>query len=69
MKKTIKLTENDLNNLIKRVIKEQGGESNPYMDELFKNIKSGFCKTKQMEKPRVRVQCNDGTYYLIEKYS
>jgi hypothetical protein len=59
MKKSIRLTESDLNRLVKRIINEESGESNPYMDELFKNIKSGFCKTKQIEKPRVRVQCDD----------
>ena len=36
---------------------------------LTSKVKTGACKTaKQIEGPRIKINCNDGTWYRIERF-
>ena len=44
-------------------------DSDKYFSDLTSKVKTGACKTaKQIEGPRIKINCNDGTYYRIERF-
>ena len=67
MKKTIKLTESDIHQLIKKVIEEQSNTN--FFNKMVDGVKSGKCKVLEGGgEARARISCNDGTYYELNRY-
>jgi hypothetical protein len=72
MKKTIKLTENDLNRLVTKIIQEQKTEINQEgkkrFDKLSNDVSKGFCVPVLSQGSRLTIKCQDGHYWIMEEY-
>lgn len=70
MKKTIRLSESDINRLIKKVINEEMDNDTPKKrwDDLVKSVNNGKCGPIGISRNQLQIKCNDGTYYYIEGY-
>ena len=72
MTKVIKLTEDELNDIILKVINEQtmGPESaKKYLDDMNGKVRRGECMPNQMETRQIQLICKDGTKYWIKQTS
>lgn len=73
MRKIVRLTETDIKRLADKVV-NAGEQEKPdpnavkSMNDLIKNIQSGFCVPTYQEGGRTRVDCKDKKYYEINHY-
>ena len=72
MKKTIRLTENDLNRLVTKIIQEQKTEINQEgkkrFDKLSNDVSKSFCVPVLSQGSRLTIKCQDGHYWVMEEY-
>jgi len=72
MRKTIKLTENDLSRLVRKVIQEQktviNQEGKKRIDKLSNDVKEGFCIPVLSQGSRLTIECQGGHYWIMEEY-
>lgn len=72
MGKVIKLTENDINRLVAKVIQEQKAEVNQEgkkrFDKLSNDVSRGFCVPVLNQGGRMAIKCQDGHYWILNEY-
>ena len=71
MSKIVRLTESDMNRLVKTVLKEQtltvNQNAKKLFDDMVKKVNQGFCVPTYVEGGRIRISCKKG-YYEIQEY-
>ena len=74
MSKVIKLTESDLNKLVKKILLEQQKNiqvnqiAKKRFDELYDKVSKGFCVPVFNQGSLMRVNCKDGNYWEMSEY-
>ena len=72
MGKTIKLTENDLSRLVRKVIQEEktviNQEGKKRFDKLSNDVSEGFCVPVLSQGSRLTIECQGGHYWIMEEY-
>lgn len=72
MKKTVRITESDIKNLVGKVLNEQKVEGEKValekMNKMISDFKSGSCKPWYSSGYQFHLKCNDGTKYKINEF-